>query len=39
MSTNKAPQQKKAPVIQINQEVLHNNLSDETMGVATLFTI
>ena len=28
MSTNKAPQQKKAPVIQINQEVLHNNLSD-----------
>ena len=27
MSTNKAPQQKKAPVIQINQEVLHNNLS------------
>ena len=39
MSTNKAPQQKKAPVIQINQEVLHNNLSDETMVVATLFTI
>jgi len=28
MSTNKDPQQKKAPVIQINQEVLHNNLSD-----------
>ena len=28
MSTTKAPQQKKAPVIQINQEVLHNNLSD-----------
>ena len=27
MSTTKAPQQKKAPVIQINQEVLHNNLS------------
>ena len=29
MSTNKAPQQKKAPVIRINQEVLHNNLSDQ----------
>ena len=28
MSTTKDPQQKKAPVIQINQEVLHNNLSD-----------
>ena len=27
MSTIKDPQQKKAPVIQINQEVLHNNLS------------
>ena len=27
MSTTKAPQQKKAPVIQINQEVLHDNLS------------
>ena len=27
MSTTKDPQQKKAPVIQINQEVLHNNLS------------
>lgn len=38
MSTNKAPQQNKAPVIQINQEVLHNNLY-ETMWVATLFTI
>ena len=39
MSTTKDPQQKKAPVIQINQEVLHNNLSDETMVVATLFRI
>ena len=27
MSTTKDPQQKKAPVIQINQEVLHNNVS------------
>ena len=27
MSTTKDPQQKKAPVIQINQEDLHNNLS------------
>ena len=27
MSTTKDPQQKKAPVIQINQEVLHDNLS------------
>ena len=27
MSTTKDPQQKKSPVIQINQEVLHNNLS------------
>ena len=27
MSTTKDPQQKKAPVIQINQEVLLNNLS------------
>ena len=25
---HKVPQQKKAPVVQINQEVLHNNLSD-----------
>ena len=25
MSTNKDPQQKKAPVIRINQKVLHNN--------------
>ena len=27
MSTTKALQQKKAPVFQINQEVLHNNLA------------
>ena len=27
MSTTKDPQQKKAPVIQIDQEILHNNLS------------
>ena len=27
MSTTKDPQQKKAPVIQNNQEVLHDNLS------------
>ena len=27
MSTTKDPQQKKAPVIQINQEVPHDNLS------------
>jgi len=27
VSTTKDPQQKKAPVIQINQEVLHDNLS------------
>ena len=27
MATSKATQQKKAPVIQINQGVLHNNLS------------
>ena len=27
MCTTKDPQQKKAPVIQINQEVLHDNLS------------
>ena len=27
MSTTKDPQQKKAAVIQINQEVLHDNLS------------
>ena len=27
MSTTKDPQQKKAPVIQINQKVLHDNLS------------
>ena len=27
MSTTKDPQQKKAPVIQLNQEVLHNNLA------------
>ena len=27
MSTTKDPQQKKAPVIQINQEVLHDNPS------------
>ena len=33
----KDPQQKKAPVIQINQEVLHNNLSGYVRKIWRIF--